>query len=123
MIREKSPKDFEEITTSRLEFICEQDGPPERLLKTEIMKILQTDTRNTVAYLARTRLEGAVGVVLGLGRTSGPDERIVARIGKAFASIFGGAEHLDILFLTELQEQQISQVCKPFFRPNDDASL
>ena len=45
-----------------------------------------------------------------------PPEQANNREGVSiFAFIFAGKEHLDIPFLSETQETQLKQVCKPFF--------
>jgi len=36
-------------------------------------------------------------------------------VGKIFAYMFGGHEHLDIIFLSKMQEAELAIVCKPFF--------
>jgi hypothetical protein len=107
----------EEIRVQEIQFLGEQDGPPEQLLKNGLVESFQIDENVQRAYLARVSFgEGShASVVLGLRTRSGPEKRLVETVGSIFASIFGGREHLDIMFLTDTQEAQLSLVCKPFF--------
>lgn len=113
---EPSPKKFEEVCVPQVRFVGEQDGPPEQLLKDRLVELFRQDKTVSTAYLAKVDLgNGSIGVILGLRTTSGPNKQVVEKVGKIFASIFAGREHLDILFLSEAQEAQLKQVCGVFF--------
>lgn len=99
-------------------FLCEQEGPSERLLKAELMPILATEPSISRAYLARIRFDkrGAIGVALCLSGKPTAENELVENVGKIFASLgFGRSEHLDIIFLSDEEEIRIGEVCKPFF--------
>lgn len=113
---ESSPKKFEEVRVPGVRFLGEQDGPPERLLKDRLAVLFHQDKTIITAYLARVDLDNKTGVVLALRTTSGPNKQVVESVGKIFASIFAGREHLDILFLTDAQESKLKHVCKAFFQ-------
>src|SRR5580704_17450003 len=89
----------------KIEFLGEQDGPPERLLKTKLVKFFHHERSVFDAFLTRVDYgEGkAVGVVLALTTKHASKQDIVEKIGTIFASVFGAKEHLDILFLTDEQ--------------------
>jgi hypothetical protein len=111
------PKHSEEIRVPRCEFLGEQDGPSERLLKEKLADFFGRDRSVSRAYLVRVAFgEGKnVSVVLGLRTQFGPDKGMVEKVGAIFASVFNAKEHLDIMFLTDGQETQLVKVCRPFF--------
>jgi len=116
MSPEPSSGKFAEIRVPEVRFVGEQGGPPERLLKERLAELFRQDRTVSTAYLARVDLgDGSIGVVLGLRSTCGPDKRMIERVGSIFASIFAGQEHLNILFLSDAQEAQLTKVCTPFF--------
>ena len=111
-----SKKDPEEFQVPQLRFLGEQDGPPERELKCALAQCFQNDQSVITAYLARVAYGGeSFAVALCLRAQLGPDRGLAEKVGKIFASMFGGHEHLDIIFLNEMQEAELAKVCKPFF--------
>ena len=117
----ESKKNAEELQVPQLRFLGEQDGPPERELKFRLAQFFQSDQRVATAYLARVAYGGeSFAVALCLRARFGPDRSLVENVGKIFASIFGGHEHLDIIFLSEMQEAELAIVCKPFFQAGNE---
>jgi hypothetical protein len=108
---------FEEIRVPELRFLGEQDGPPERLLKDKLADFFRRDRDVSRAYLVRVDFgEGEeASVALALRTQCGPDKATVEKVSKLFAGIFNAKEHLDIMFLTDGQEAELTKVCKPFF--------
>jgi hypothetical protein len=100
-------------------FVGEQDGIPERELKSQLIRIFESDLLVWKAYLARADFGAGTGVrvVLCLRRTTGPDKRLVARIAKTFASLFRSSDALDILFIDSDQERELDKLCPPFYFP------
>ena len=116
MSSEPAPKKFVESCVPGVRFVGEQDGPPEQLLKGRLSELFRQDKTIIAAYLARADIgSGSISVVLGLRAIGRPDKRVIGRVGAIFASIFAWQEHLDILFLSETQEVQLRQICRPFF--------
>jgi hypothetical protein len=138
MPSEASPRKVEQLRVPKVRFVGEQDGPPERLLKDRLTHLFRHDKTVSTAYLARVDYgDGNIGVALGLrtasrvgpwrgwsgivgailgSRTKSDLTAQTARdVGKVFAAIFAGKEHLDILFLSDEQEAQLTQVCGAFF--------
>jgi len=101
-----------------------QDGPPERLLKERLADFFHRDRSVSKAYLAKVDLGRGkkASVVLGLRTQFGPDRGMVEKVGAIFGFVFNAKEHLDIMFLTDGQEAQLTKVCKPFFERNERES-
>ena len=112
-----SRKKSEEVRVPEIRFLGEQDGPPERLLKERLADFFRRDRSVSRAYLARVDFgEGKnASVVLGLRTQFGPGKGMVEKVGTIFADVFNSKEHLDIMFLTDGQEAQLTKACKPFF--------
>jgi hypothetical protein len=112
-----SKKDPEEFQVPQVRFLGEQDGAPERELKCRLSQFFQSDQSVTTAFLARVAYGGeSFAVALCLRAQLGPDRGLAEKVGKIFASMFGGHEHLDIIFLSEMQEAELARICKPFFQ-------
>lgn len=119
-----SPKKSEEIRAHEIRFLGEQDGPSERLLKDKLADFFRRDRSVTKAYLARVEFgEGKeASVVLALRTQFGPDKGMVEKVGAIFASVFNAKEHLDIMFLTDTQEAELTKACQPFFNQDERES-
>jgi len=113
-----------ELGVSQLRFLGEQDGPPERELKGRLSEFFRRDQLVSVAYLALVAYEDkSIAVALCLRSQGGPDRRVAEDIGRIFASMFGGHEHLDIVFLSKAQEGELMRVCQAFFHVGDGVRL
>jgi hypothetical protein len=99
----------------------EQDGAAEQLLKERLADYFRHERSVSRAYLARVDFgeRKNASVVLGLRAEFGPDKRMVEKVGAIFAVIFNAKEYLDIIFLTDGQEAQLTKVCKPFFEGSE----
>ena len=104
-----------QMQVSSLQFLGEQDGPPERLLKNQLSEFFQRDTSVHRAYLAKVNLERQASVALCIKTQFGADRGLAEKIGAIFGTIFNAHEHLDILFLTDQQESELTKVCSAFF--------
>jgi hypothetical protein len=105
------------IAVKDLHFVGAQDGRPERLLKCELAAFFGSASSVTRAYLARAIYAGKqdVSVVLCLCAQGSDQAEIVDNVHKVFSLMFNGAEHLDIVFVTNEQEAQLKTRCAPFF--------
>lgn len=118
LLNPKSKKHLEEIQVPHIRFLGEQDGPPERELKSRLSDFFQRNQSITKAYLAQVAYEDKTfAVALCIRSRVGPDRGLAQTVGGIFASMFGDHEHLDIIFLSEAQETELVIVCKPFFQP------
>ena len=108
---------IDEFATPDITFLGEQDGPAERRLKEALGVVLGLDRSVIRAYLARVLYDGkASGVMLALLTDDGEDsEKLVAQAGKAFAALINTRENLDVIFLSEEKDAEISKVCPPFY--------
>lgn len=110
-----SSKHPEEIRVSQVRFLGEQDGPPEKILKGRLTEFFQRDKSVQRAYLAKINLGTQDGVALCLKTQFGTDRGMAEKVGGIFAMVFNAQEHLDIIFLSHAQEDEVSKLCKPFF--------
>lgn len=113
---------IEQFRTVHFQFAGEQDGSPERDLKTSLVQLFVNEPCIYRAYLARIAYEhpSSNGVALCLRAQPGKESDIVNRVGSIFASSFAVREHLDIMFITDAQECELTKFCRPFFRGNVD---
>ncbi len=103
------------MSAPSVQFLREQDGNPERLLKRWLVESFRQRVEVQRAYLAQISSGDQSGVALCLRTRHGPDPNLVREISAIFAKLFVRHEHLDILFLNDLQENAIRSVCAPFF--------
>jgi hypothetical protein len=98
-------------------FVGEQDGEPERRLKNALRPILTDAKTVQKAYLARVTYgrSDQTNVALCL-LDSSPSRTTAERCGQTFHALFSPQTALDILFLTTVQDGEISKVCRPFFQ-------
>jgi hypothetical protein len=109
-------KKIEALHVAQVRFLGEQDGPPERELKEKLAEFFRDSTVKS-AYLAQVAYESGAApeVALCIRSESGPDESLAKDVGSVFARMFGKGEHMDIVFLDEGQEAELSKVCRAFF--------
>lgn len=105
----------QELQFPEIEFVGEQDGPPERLLKERLSSMFVFHKQLKRAYLAQVRYASEGGVALCVRSADERNQKITEVIGETFASIFGAHEHLDIVFVSETQEVALRNVCRPFY--------
>jgi hypothetical protein len=105
----------ETLDVGEVSFLGEQDGPPERDLKRELVRLFGDVG---AAYLAMVQYaSGEQSVALCLASTPQAAQADLAKqIFEAFQGMFGVSSHLDILFLRPDQEGQVEQVCKAFYK-------
>jgi hypothetical protein len=108
---------IDEFATPDITFLGEQDGTAERRLKEALGVLLGLDRSVIRAYLARVLYDGkASGVMLALLTDDEEDSaKLVAQAGKTFAALFNTRENLDVIFLCEEKDAEISKVCPPFY--------
>jgi len=117
--RKKRAHPPEQFTVQEIDFVGEQDGPPEQMLKSWLIQLL-SGSEVERAYLAKVRYENASGVegeieVALCTRAAFPDQRLLKGISELFAAVFRTDSHLDILLLTDEQENRLRGVCRSFW--------
>jgi hypothetical protein len=103
-------------------FLGEQDGDPERMLKAALstrFRELKTVER---AYLVKVRYSstGPADVALALIAAGGNDA-VIRSVQETFA-LFNMSQHLDITFLKPPECGNISSLCRPFFSAKTSAA-
>jgi len=113
-----SGRPSEELRAQAINFVAEQDGLPERELKTKLVTLFGQLHLVRTAYLSRVQYEntGPLEVVLCVRGQPGQNRMFANRVGEVFASMFGGHEHLDIIWITPEQEAALVRVCRPFYK-------
>lgn len=104
----------EQIVQPTVEFVGEQDGPPERELKAGLASLFATRAQVSRAYLCRVRYTDRGGAV-ALAVVAPEDARLAADIGQVFRQMFGPSMFMDIMFLDSRMETRLASVCKPFY--------
>lgn len=107
----------QEVHVPSVVFLCEQDGIPERDLKTKLLPLLNAQLAVSRAYLARVSYgnSNAPAVALCMRCTAEPKQAFVESITQVFVDMFNKDAFLDILLLEKEQEDALSKVCSPFF--------
>jgi hypothetical protein len=107
----------QKMTVKKLRFLGEQEGRPERMLKEKLAASSDFGREIDRAYLARVYFENRseASVTLCLRAYSGDQEKLVNYVGAAFSNLFNSKEHLDVIFISDEQETQLREVCRPFF--------
>ena len=105
----------------RVEFLGEQSGSVEDLLKRDLIFEFATRPNIRRAYLARVGFqpdaEPSTAVCIVSNR---PDDRsLVIRVGDIIRRRLGKDAVMDVLFLTAEQEADVVRVCRPFYSARD----
>ena len=119
--KRRNSRPAEKLTPPVIKFLGEQDGSPERDLKSRFINLFREKPTIQRAYLARADYGDATGanVALCVKSSASEDMALVSGVSAIFAEMFGIHEHLDVLFVREDQEQQLRAVCTPFYeRPS-----
>jgi hypothetical protein len=97
-------------------FVCEQDGVGERTLKNAVSARLEAAGIVGRAYLMRVDYGNGdeFNVALCLRVLSGDARVATETASRTFHQLFSTEEHLDVLVLTEEQEQVVQSVAKGF---------
>ena len=101
----------------RVEFLGEQSGSVEDLIKRDLMLEFATRPDIRRAYLAMVGFppQNETSVALCVVSTRPEDRSLVIRVGEIFRRRFARDVALDILFLTAEQEADLARVCSPFY--------
>jgi hypothetical protein len=107
----------EQSTVSTVNFLAEQDGPPERELKQALAEAFAQIGSVATAYLALVDYgrPDEQNVALCIATDEADPAEIVATAGRVFHSMFSSEASLDILPLSKEAQSRISLVCPPFF--------
>jgi hypothetical protein len=108
---------LEQFYAVQVEFLGEQDGPPERELKARLVQLPGFEVNVSRAYLARVLYGDSHSSVALCVYADSTDNRqtLAAMVGQIFSSMFGSQAQLDIIFLNEEQHAKVAECCRPFF--------
>jgi hypothetical protein len=100
-----------------LRFVGEQDGNPERELKTVWAATLAKTPGVTRAFLALAVAgdDAQPNVLLCICPRTAEQRTLVEQLAAPFHTMFDADQHVDIVFLDAAQESDVSRVAKPFF--------
>jgi hypothetical protein len=108
---------MESRKSAKIVFLGEQDGKVERELKQQLSECFSGSIHVSYAYLVRSSYEETLGVnvTLGIFAKSSNCSELIPCFEQVFRGLFRPTQHLDILFLSESQLQEINEVAKPFY--------
>lgn len=103
---------------SGVRFLGEHDAPPERELKVALSGEFAHTPGVRAAYLARvaygeSALPEPADLTLCIRSVAPEDAAFTGRVGRVYG---GRRAHLDVLFLSDEQETELSAVCPAFYR-------
>src|SRR6266850_3158738 len=104
-----------EVRVDSLRFVSEQDGAPERDLKARWLPILAAHPEVKRAYLAVAEYEAQPGnnVVLCIRSDDAPNVHFIEQLREPFAAVFNRDAHLDVAFVSDAKEKEVTRVCRP----------
>lgn len=112
-------QDVEPHFEREIQFLGEQDGEIERVIKSRWTRVLGECKSVARAYLAIVSYDRSISMERALCLACAGedyDERyIVARLASEFAQVFGAKTSVDIMFLSTDQEFCLQQVCRAFY--------
>lgn len=106
-----------EVYENQIKFIGEQDGNIEREFKTKLNNLF-VQSRNTMrAYLVKVKYTGRkeLNVALCIKSNNEGSTSILNECEHIFQSLFSSGQHLDMIYITDTEEQEIRQLCCPFY--------
>ena len=115
--RRKKRRPTEKFNVLKITFVCEQDGIPERNLKQKFIPLFEERAYIRSAYLARVTYDNPneINIALCIRMDQKDDEMLKKAIGDIFWHTFNEKEHLDTICISNEQEEELKQVCRPFY--------
>ena len=100
-----------------VDFVGQQVGPVEDVLKAQFREVLAATPTVQSAYLARVYRGNAPkqSVALCIRSSIGVDHKLEDRLTEIFRSRFLPDQRLDFLFLLQEEEWRVREVCPPFY--------
>ena len=99
-----------------IQFVGEQSGTAENELKQQLNKVLAKYPAVRTSYLSQVIYEPGSSPAVALclaGATA--DQKLLKDINNIFAIMFNKQQYLDIIFVNEIQEIKLREVCHPFY--------
>ena|SRR5690348_5153087 len=108
-------QDRQDFSVGQVRFIGEQDGKPERELKSELCTVFSRHTAVQKAYLARVSYDAQNDSGIALCLVGSPGDALLGELQNLFQNMFQVSEQLDIMFLSREQELELHAVANAFF--------
>jgi len=114
-------REHEQLTVPSIRIVGEQDGPAEQKIKTQFSEFLAGTGFQCRAYLVRAKYGSSdeLNVALLVRLQSGDSRFVNSGLGRLFHSVFRPDQHLDIMFLSESEEENVKTLVKPFFSSSE----
>lgn len=109
-------KHTQKLRVPEIFFIGEQTGAVETEAKQFITGILEQYSSVKAAYLCQLtyKKDSTIHIALCL-RSDVEEKMIIQQVSEIFPQMFNSEQHLDIIFIGDSQQGQLSKVCKPFY--------
>ena len=108
-----------------IQFLCEQNGEAECEFKSAIFSFFHGKINKVRAYLAKVVYENEknqFNIALCF-RSESNQQFLLENSTRIFKNIFGVNQHLDIIFLDEVEEKKLREVSCPFYTSENYQSL
>ena len=112
------PQTPHSFASDPVDFVGQQVGPVEDELKAAFAEVLAVTPTVQAAYLARIYRGSSSkqSVALCIRSTIGVDDKLQERLNIIFRSRFRPDQHLDFIFLLQVEEEvRLREVCPPFY--------
>lgn len=108
---------MEPLRSAKILFLGEQDGDTERELKKQLSRCFFGSIHVSYAYLVHMSYSETPGVnvALGIFAKAANHIELLPCIEQVFRGLFHPTQHIDTVFLSETQLQEINKVAKPFY--------
>jgi len=115
MTRETKQDKVIEVPT--INFLGEQNGLAETDFKKLLTEHLSRDSVIGRAYLARVNYGDTeqTNIALCIKKNGAVSDQLIPQLVGCFKLLFTNDNALDILFLDDVQELKIKEVCRPFY--------
>jgi hypothetical protein len=105
-------------------FLGEQNGKPERELKSALTMQFKNLGCVDRAYLVRVRYGGGgVSVALAIAGRPGYRDAVVKGVQTVFSAQFVADQYVDVMFPSASVETALSAVCPPFFNSAERTNI
>jgi hypothetical protein len=112
----KRQRSHEKHWPAKVYFLDEQDGVGEQDLKRALAAVLRRNPDVKRAYLVLVQYDRQDTTHVALCLEAGtPQKTLIDAVSKEFAEMFSKAQHLDVLYLSAAQRQEVWRVAKPFY--------
>ena len=108
-------QDRQDFSVGQVRFLGEQDGKPERELKSELCTVFSRYAAVEKAYLARVSYDAQNDPGVALCVVGSPSDTLLGELQNLFHNMFQISEQLDIMFLSREQELELHAVANAFF--------